>query len=31
MNYTGFEYLLIDCANAYGLDKLLFEDRIQWA
>ena len=31
MNYSGFEYLLIDCANAYGLDKLLFEDRIQWA
>lgn len=30
MNYTGFEYLLIDCANHYGLDKLLFEDRIQW-
>lgn len=28
--YTGFEYLLIDCANHYGLDKLLFEDRIQW-
>lgn len=29
--YTGFEYLLIDCANAFGLDKLLFEARIQWA
>lgn len=30
MNYTGYEYLLIDCANHYGLDKLLFEERIQW-
>ena len=30
MNYTGFEYLLIDCANHFGLDKLLFEERIQW-
>lgn len=28
--YTGFEYLLIDAANAYGLDKKEFEDRIQW-
>ena len=29
--YTGFQYLLIDAANAYGNDKLLFEERIQWA
>lgn len=28
--FTGFEYLLIDAANHYGLDKELFEDRIQW-
>lgn len=29
--YSGFEYLLIDLANAFGLDKLLFDERIQWA
>ena len=29
--YTGFQYLLIDCANHFGLDKLLFEQRIEWA
>jgi hypothetical protein len=29
--FTGWQYLLIDCANAYGLDKKLFEERIQWA
>lgn len=29
--FTGWEYLLIDAANQYGLDKLLFEERIQWA
>ena len=28
--YTPFEYLLIDIANHYGLDKELFETRIQW-
>ena len=28
--FTAFEYVLISIANAYGLDKLLFEDRIQW-
>lgn len=29
--YTGWEYLLIDLANQFGLDKLLFEERIEWA
>ncbi len=28
--YSGFDYLLIDAANSFGLDKLLFEERIQW-
>lgn len=28
--YLPIEYLCIDIANAYGLDKELFEDRIQW-
>lgn len=28
--YSGFQWLLIDAANAFGLDKLLFEERIQW-
>ncbi len=28
--FTGWQYLLIDCANHYGLDKDLFPDRIQW-
>ena len=31
MEFTGFEYLLIDAANQYGLDKKLFGERIQWA
>jgi len=29
--FTGWEYLLIDIANQFGLDKDLFEQRIQWA
>src|SRR5690606_23338731 len=29
--YTGWEYLLIDACNHYGGDKLLFEQRIEWA
>lgn len=29
-SYTGIEYLCIDIANNFGLDKELFEDRIQW-
>ena len=28
--YTGYEYILIDIANQYGKDKLIFEQRIQW-
>lgn len=28
--FTGYEYVLIDIANNYGLDKELFEDRIDW-
>lgn len=29
--FTPFEYLLIDVANQYGLDKKLYEQRIEWA
>mgnify|MGYP006432759577 CR=1 FL=1 len=29
--FTGWEYLLIDVANQYGLDKKLFHKRIEWA
>lgn len=29
--FTGWQYLLIDVANQYGLDKMLFEERIDWA
>lgn len=29
--FTGWQYLLIDAANNYGLDKLTFAERIQWA
>ena len=28
--FTGFQYLLIDAANNFGLDKKLFGERIQW-
>jgi len=31
MEFTAWQYLLIDAANNFGLDKLLFEERIQWA
>ena len=30
-SFTGWQYLLIDAANQFGLDKLLFDARIQWA
>ena len=29
-SFTAIEYIAIDIANAYGLDKLTFEERIQW-
>lgn len=28
--FTGYQYLLIDAATQYGLDKLTFEARIAW-
>ena len=28
--YSAIEYLCVDIANHYGLDKKLFEERIQW-
>ena len=30
-NFTGFEYLMMDIAAAYGLDKLTFPERLEWA
>lgn len=30
-HFTAWQYLLIDCANQFGLDKELFESRILWA
>jgi hypothetical protein len=30
-SFTGWQWLLIDAANQFGLDKELFEDRIKWA
>jgi DNA-directed RNA polymerase len=29
--FTGREYLLIDIANCFGLDRTLWDERIQWA
>lgn len=29
--FTGWQYMLIDIANQFGLDKKLFEERIKWA
>ena len=29
-NFTGYEYIKIDIANHFGLDKELFEPRIKW-
>jgi hypothetical protein len=29
--FTGWQYMLIDLANSFGLDKKLFEERIEWA
>lgn len=30
IKYSGYEYMCIDIANQFGLDKELFETRIQW-
>ncbi len=30
-NYSGYQWLLIDIANQFGLDKEVFEKRIEWA
>ena len=30
IKYSGYEYMCIDIANQYGLDKELFETRIKW-
>ena len=29
-HFSGLDYIKIDIANAYGLDKELFETRIKW-
>lgn len=29
--FTGYQYMLIHLANCFGLDKLTFEERIDWA
>ena len=28
--FTGLEYIMIDVANNYGLDKLSYEERLKW-
>lgn len=30
INYSAFDYLCINVSNAKGMDKELFETRIQW-
>lgn len=30
-HFSGYEYLLIDAANQFGLDKITFDERISWA